>query len=54
MMRLRLMAAFTGIALAIVAIARDDRVIAWVAMAVLAVAVVLGMILRRRGRQRPG
>lgn len=48
MIRLRLAMAFLGIALAITAIARDDKRIAWVAMAVLAVALVVGMIVRRR------
>lgn len=48
MMRARLAIAFVGILLAIVAIARDDRRIAWVAMVVLAVALVLRIVTRRR------
>ena len=50
MARSRLVVAFLGMALAITAIARDDRRIAWVAMVVLAVALVLGLIIRRRRR----
>ncbi|MGH7523774.1 MAG: hypothetical protein ACREK8_05675 [Gemmatimonadales bacterium] len=49
MSRIRLMVAFLGIALAIAAIARDDRRIAWVAMAVLAVALALRFATRRSG-----
>jgi hypothetical protein len=41
-------AGLTGLALAIVAIARDDRQIAWAAIAVLVVALVLRLIARRR------
>jgi uncharacterized membrane protein len=49
MMRLRLVLAFLGIALAIAAIARDDRRIAWVAMIVLAVSLMLRIVARRAG-----
>ena len=47
MMRLRLAMAFLGIALAIAAIARDDKRIAWVAMIVLAVSLVLRFMARK-------
>lgn len=47
MMRLRLALAFLGIALAIAAIARDDRRIAWVAMVVLGASLVLRVVARR-------
>jgi hypothetical protein len=49
MMRLRLVLAFLGIALGIAAIARDDRRIAWVAMIVLAVSLMLRIVARRAG-----
>ena len=49
MMRLRLVLAFLGIALAIAAIALDDRRIAWVAMAVLAASLVLRIVARKAG-----
>jgi hypothetical protein len=51
MMRLRLVLAFLGIALAIAAIARDDRRIAWVAMVVLAASLVLRIVARKAGNQ---
>jgi len=50
-MRVRLVLAFLGIALAIAAIARDDRRIAWIAMVVLAASLVLRMVARKAGRQ---
>jgi hypothetical protein len=49
MMHLRLVLAFLGIALAIAAIARDDRRIAWVAMIILAVSLVLRIVARKAG-----
>ena len=49
MSRKRLTVAFLGIALAIAAIARDDRRIAWIAMGVLAVALALRFAARRSG-----
>jgi len=51
MMRVRLVLAFLGIALAIAAIGRDDRRIAWIAMVVLAASLVLRMVARKAGRQ---
>ena len=48
MTRARLAVAFLGILLAIVAIVRDDRRIAWVAMVVLAVALAMRLVARRR------
>ncbi|MGH7594056.1 MAG: hypothetical protein ACRELE_09445 [Gemmatimonadales bacterium] len=51
MSRARLVCAALGILLAIAAIARDDRRIAWAAMALLAVALVLGLMVRRRRRE---
>lgn len=50
MSRFRLATALLGVALAVLAIARDDRGIAWVAIAVLAVAVILRLVARRRMR----
>jgi hypothetical protein len=47
-MRFRLIAGLVGLGLAIVAIARDDKRIAWAAIVVLAVALVLRLIARRR------
>jgi preprotein translocase subunit SecG len=52
MMRLRLVLAFFGIALAIAAIARDDRRIAWMAMVVLAVSMVLRIVARKAGNRQ--
>lgn len=48
MMRLTLATGFIGMFLAIMAIARDDRRIAWVAMIVLAVTLGLRVAARRR------
>jgi hypothetical protein len=48
MSRVRLAAAFAGVALAVLAIARDDRRIAWAAIAVLAVALALRIATRSR------
>ncbi|HEY4101520.1 MAG TPA: hypothetical protein VGM20_11670 [Gemmatimonadales bacterium] len=48
MSRVRLAAAFAGVALAVLAIARDDRRIAWAAIAVLAIAVALRIVARAR------
>lgn len=47
-MRLRVAAGLAGLGLAIVAVARDDKRIAWVAIALLLVALVLRLIARRR------
>lgn len=47
-MRFRLIAGLVGLGLAIVAIARDDKRIAWAAIVVLAVALVLRLLARRR------
>jgi hypothetical protein len=47
-MRLRVIAGLVGLGLAIVAIARDDKRIAWAGIVVLAVALVLRLIARRR------
>ena len=51
MTRARLAVAFLGILLAIVAIVRDDRRIAWLAIVVLAGALVLRIVTRRREGQ---
>lgn len=47
MIRLRLAMAFLGIVVAITAIARDDRRIAWAAMLVLAVTLALRIVARK-------
>lgn len=47
-MRGRVVAGLAGLGLAIVAIARDDKRIAWAAIACLLVALVLRLIERRR------
>jgi hypothetical protein len=52
MMRLRLAFGFIGMLLAITALARDDKRIAWVAMIVLAVTLVLRLVARRRDKDR--
>jgi hypothetical protein len=51
MTRVRLAAAFLGLALAVAAIARDDRRIAWVAMIVLAAALALRFAARRSSKR---
>jgi hypothetical protein len=51
MIRYRLMLSFLGVGLAIVAMARHDRRIAWIAMVVLAVSLVTRMIARRNERR---
>jgi hypothetical protein len=48
MMRIRIIAGLAGLGLAIIAVARNDRRIAWAAIVVLAVALVLRLIARRR------
>ena len=47
-MRARVIAGLAGLGLAIVAVARDDKRVAWAAIAVLAVALILRLIARRR------
>ncbi|HEY3935276.1 MAG TPA: hypothetical protein VGL65_11745 [Gemmatimonadales bacterium] len=51
MSRVRLVVALLGVALAVLAIGRDDRRIAWAAIAVLAIAVLLRVAARRRTQQ---
>jgi hypothetical protein len=50
MMRFRLAMAFLGMALAIAAIARDDKHIAWAAMVVLAVSLALRFAARQANK----
>jgi hypothetical protein len=54
MMRTGLAVGAVGVALAVLAIFRDDRRIAWVAMVVLGAAVVIRGITRWRARHAPG
>lgn len=48
MNRLRMATGLVGLGLAIVAVARNDKQIAWAAIVVLAIALVLRLIGRRR------
>ena len=50
MTAIRIGVAFVGIALSLVAIARNDRRVAWIAIAVLAIALALRFVARRQRR----
>ncbi len=50
MNRLKYLLAAPGIALALAAVALDNRLVGWVAMAILGGSVLLGMAERRRAR----
>lgn len=47
-MRLRVVAGLAGLGLAIIAVARGDKRIAWAAIVVLVIALALRLIARRR------
>jgi Flp pilus assembly protein TadB len=53
MNRVALVAAGVGVTLAVGAIALDDRRLTWLAIVVLAVALVVRMVLRRRRAAEP-
>ena len=53
MNRLRFSIAVAGVALAVIALWRDDRRITWAAIVVLGVAVALRLILPRLTSRRP-
>jgi hypothetical protein len=44
----RVVAGLTGLGLAIIAVARDDKRIAWAAIVVLIIALILRLLARRR------
>jgi hypothetical protein len=48
MRRLRFVTGLVGLGLAIIAVARDDKRIAWAAIVVLAIALVVRLVARRR------
>lgn len=53
MNRLRLVLAIAGLVFAVAGIATGDRRIVWVAIALLALAFVVRLVVRRRNRQAP-
>jgi hypothetical protein len=54
MTRLRLGLAIAGFVVALLSVGFNDRRLAWVAIALLTLSLVIRLILRHRGRQRPG
>jgi hypothetical protein len=50
MMRVRLIAGFLGLGLAIAAVATNDKRLTWAAIAALVVALAIRLILRRKSQ----
>jgi hypothetical protein len=49
MTRLRIVFALTGFLVALLSVALDDKRVAWVAIALLVVSLILRLIVRKRG-----
>jgi hypothetical protein len=53
MTRLRIVFALTGFLVALLSVALDDKRVAWVAIALLVVSLILRLIVRKRGGGSP-
>ena len=53
MSQLRIVFVLAGLAAAVLSVALDDKRLAWVAIALLTVSLILRLILRKRENRRP-